>query len=318
MGITLSIIAGLILLALGGEWLVRGTVGLARRFGVSPLLAGLVIVGFGTSAPELVTSIQAALAGSPDIAVGNVIGSNIANILLILGVSAIIVNIPISPPAFYRDGFAMSVGALAIMAAVLFGGIDRLSGLLLTILLIVYVIGAYFTDLKAADIEAERHVHTPEQKPDKGRPLSLLIGMTVAGIAGVIFGAQFLVDGAIELARGWGVSEAVIGLTIVAVGTSLPELVACAAAALKKEPDVALGNVVGSCIYNLLGILGITALVQPLGIPPQIAAFDIWVLIGITGLLMLFLRTGWTIRRWEGVIFVAAYGGYLFWLATSS
>ncbi|NNC47209.1 MAG: calcium/sodium antiporter [Sphingomonas sp.] len=307
----LLVLGGLVLLGLGGEFLVRGTVGLARRFGVSPLLAGLVIVGFGTSAPELVTSLQAALSGSPDISVGNVVGSNIANVLLILGISAIIIPLPIKPPAFYRDGFAMSMGALAALAGVLLGGFDRLSGILLGMMLLSYIIVAYLTDRDKNDDEAERHLHAEAQKPKTKRSLALLLLMTAGGIAAVIFGAQYLIEGAVTLARGMGISEAVIGLTVVAVGTSLPELVACTAAAIKKEPDVALGNIVGSSIYNIFGILGITAAIVPLGAPPEIARLDIWVLIGVTGLLMLFLRTGWTIHRWEGVIFTGAYAAYV-------
>ncbi|MCM8556228.1 calcium/sodium antiporter [Sphingomicrobium sediminis] len=311
MTLWLAILAGFVLLSAGGEFLVRGTVGIARRAGVSPLLAGLVIVGFGTSAPELVTGLSAAFKGAPDIAVGNVIGSNIANILLILGVSAIIINIPIDRRAFFRDGFFMSVGALVVMAGVLLGGFDRLSGILLFVLLIVYMIGAWYTDTRSPDAEAKRHESAETQKPDAKRAIPFLVLETVGGIAAVIYGADLLVGGAIELARGWGVSEAVIGLTIVAVGTSLPELVACAAAALKKQPDIALGNVVGSCIYNIFGILGLTAWVYPLGIAPQIANFDIWVLVGTTAFLMAFLRTGWTIHRHEGIALVFGYCAYI-------
>ena len=314
MSLWLAILLGLVLLGLGGEFLVRGTVGLARRAGVSPLLAGLIIVGFGTSAPELVTSLSAAFAGSPDIALGNVVGSNIANVLLILGVSAVLIKIPISRRAFYRDGFFMMVGAIAVMSGVLIGGFDRLSGILLFILLIVYMIGAWYTDTRSPDEEAERHLATETQKPAVPRSLPFLIVEAVGGIAAVIWGADLLVGGAIEAARGWGVSEAVIGLTIVAAGTSLPELVACAAAAWKKQPDVALGNVVGSCIYNIFGILGLTAAIHPLGVAPQIAAFDVWVLVGTTGFLMLFLRTGWTIHRHEGFMFLAGYIAYIGWL----
>lgn len=318
MSVWLSLLAGLVLLALGGEWLVRGTVGIARRAGVSPLLAGLVIVGFGTSAPELVTSLQAAFSGSPDIAVGNVVGSNIANILLILGVSSIIIPLPIAPPAFYRDGYALGVGTLAVVAGALIGGFDRLSGILLVMMLLTYIIAAYLTDKDRGDTEAERHEKNQAQKPEKGQRLLLLVPMTAAGIAGVVFGAQFLIDGAVSLARGWGVSEAVIGLTIVAAGTSLPELVACAAAAIKKEPDVALGNIVGSGIYNIFGILGATAAIHPLTVPAQIASFDVWVLLGTTALLLTFLRTGWTIHRHEGLAFIVAYGAYIFWLASGA
>ncbi|MEN3973020.1 calcium/sodium antiporter [Sphingomicrobium sp. XHP0235] len=318
MNTALLIIAGLVALALGGEFLVRGTVGLARRLGVSPLLAGLVIVGFGTSAPELVTSLQAATSGVPDLAVGNVVGSNIANILLILGVSAIIIPLPIAPPAFYRDGFALSTATLAALAGVLLGGFDRLSGILLAMMLVTYIIAAYLTDKDRHDPEAERHERNQAQKPDTKRALFLLIAMTAGGIAGVVFGAQWLIEGSVTLARGFGISEAVIGLTIVAVGTSLPELVACVAAALKKEPDVALGNIVGSGIYNIFGILGITAAIVPLPAPAEIAAFDIFVLTGVTALLMLFLRTGWTINRKEGAVFVVAYLSYLGWQLASA
>ena len=318
MTTALLIIAGLVALALVGEFLVRGTVGLARRFGVSPLLAGLVIVGFGTSAPELVTSLQAATSGVPDLAVGNVVGSNIANILLILGVSAMIIPLPIAPPAFYRDGFALSMATLGALAGVLLGGFDRLSGILLAMMLVTYIIAAYITDKDRADPEAERHERNQSQKPDTKRALFLLIAMTAGGIAGVVFGAQWLIEGSVTLARGFGISEAVIGLTIVAVGTSLPELVACAAAALKKEPDVALGNIVGSGIYNIFGILGITAAIVPLPAPAEIAGFDIFVLTGVTALLMLFLRTGWTISRKEGAVFVVAYLSYLGWQLASA
>ncbi|WP_265561678.1 calcium/sodium antiporter [Sphingomicrobium arenosum] len=311
----LAILLGLLLLAAGGEFLVRGTVGLARKLGISPLLAGLTIVGFGTSAPELMTSIQAALSGVPDMAVGNVIGSNIANILLILGLSAIITHIPILPRAFYRDGAAMSLAAIMIVVGAFIGGFGRGFGLLLVALLIAYILTAYLTDRRVADEESARHEKAEGQKPQARSGTFLLLVMAAGGIAGVVFGAQFLIDGATAIARGWGVSEAVIGLTIVAAGTSLPELVACAAAAMKKEPDVALGNIVGSCIYNVFGILGITAVIQPLAVPPQIAAFDIWMLLGTTGLLMLFLRTGWTIKRWEGAAFLAAYAAYVGWLA---
>ena len=305
------VLVGLVLLALGGEFLVRGTVGVARKLGISPLLAGLTIVGFGTSAPELVTGLQAVFRGANDIAIGNVVGSNIANILLILGVSALIIGIPITRKVFRRDGIAMGVAALATLGAVLSGGVSQVMGFALIAGLIAYIVIAY---------RSERSSKVPREESDEGVTdnMALLALFTIGGMAAIVFGADFLVEGAVAAATALGVSEAVIGLTIVAFGTSLPELVACVAAAMKKQPDIALGNVIGSCIYNIFGILGITAAVQPLAAPPQIAQFDIWVLVGTTGLLLLFLRTGWTIKRWEGGILLAAYAAYIGYLATSA
>ncbi|APE28041.1 calcium/sodium antiporter [Aurantiacibacter gangjinensis] len=315
MSVAVLILAGLALLALGGELLVRGAVGIAEKLGVSPLLAGLTIVGFGTSMPELATSIQAAFAGSSDIAVGNVVGSNIANIILILGVTAVILPLAANRAAFKRDGIALAASSLAALACVLAGGIGRIAGIALIAALIGYILWAYLSERQSGDAAAQMHealatdaVAAPATPLSKGTPA--LAVMTIAGIAAAIYGAGLLVEGAIALAQGWGVSEAVIGLTIVAVGTSLPELVACVVAALRGHGDVALGNVVGSNIYNVFGILGITALVQPLAVPQQIAALDIWVLLGVTALLLLFLRTGWTLKRWEGAVFLALYAGY--------
>ena len=314
MSVTMLVLVGLVLLALGGEFLVRGTVGLSRKLGISPLLAGLTIVGFGTSAPELVTSLQAAFNDAADIAVGNVIGSNVANILLILGASALIIAVPISRPAFQRDGLALAIAALTTLAGVMLGGFSRFFGVALMAGLATYIYVAYRSEKRAA-VPNIIDDHHPPRRRDSMIGLALL---TLGGIVGIVMGARFLVEGAVEAATALGVSEAVIGLTIVAFGTSLPELVACVVAALKKQPDIALGNVVGSCIYNIFGILGATAAIVPLGVPEQIASFDIWVLLGTTGLLLLFLRTGWTIHRWEGGVLLLGYAGYIGWLATSA
>jgi len=304
------VLSGLVLLALGGELLVRGAVGLANRLGVSPLLAGLTIVGFGTSTPELVTSLEAAFAGSPGIAVGNVVGSNIANIALILGISAIIFPLAVDREAFRRDGLVLILSTLAALACILTGSIGRIAGLALIAGLICYVVWAYLGERGTQRPDAEMHAHLAEDVAALSGHWAVLLALCVGGIAAAIVGAQLLVEGAIDLARGWGVSEAVIGLTVVAVGTSLPELIACLVAALRRHADVALGNVIGSNIYNVLGILGITALVEPLDVPAQIASLDVWILVGTTLLLILFLRSGWTLKRWEGAVFVAAYAGY--------
>lgn len=312
----LLVAGGLVLLSLGGELLVRGAVGMAARLGISPLLAGLTIVGFGTSTPELATSVQAALAGSPGIAVGNVVGSNIANILLILGVSALILPLGVNPASFKRDSLAMGGAALLCTGAVLLGVIGALTGVVLLASLVGYVWYAYKSESATHDAEAQRHEHEAEDRPvppDTGP--AVLGAMIVAGLAAAIFGAGWLVDGATVLASAAGVSESVIGLTVVAVGTSLPELIACVVAVIRKHEDVALGNVVGSNIYNILGILGGTAIITPIAVPAEIAQIDIWVLLGVTALLIVQLRSGWRLSRIEGAVLLALYCGYTAFLA---
>lgn len=308
------IIVGLVLLAVGGDVLVRGAVAVSERMGVSPLLAGLTIVGFGTSMPELVTSLFAAFDGAPGIAVGNVVGSNIANILLILGISALILPLAIDPAAFRRDGLALAVATLACLGAVTMGVLSRPVGLVLLALLVVYIVWAYRSEKLQPDAESAMHEHVVADVKPEGMGLIAALGLAAVGIIGTIIGARLLVDGAIEIARDFGVTETVIGLTVVAIGTSLPELVACVIAALRRHADVALGNVIGSNIYNVLGILGMTAVVHPIEVPAEIATFDIWVLLGVTALLGLFLRTGWTLKRWEGGVFLAIYVTYIAYL----
>lgn len=313
----LLVAAGLVMLALGGELLVRGAVGMAARLGISPMLAGLTIVGFGTSTPELATSIQAALAGSPGIAVGNVVGSNIANILFILGVSAVILPLLVNPASFARDSIALGGSAMLFTGAVLLGVIGPAMGLVMLGCLIGYVWWAYKSESAAPCPEGARHAAEAEDRPlppDTG-PL-VLVGMIIAGLVAAIFGAAWLVDGAVVLASAAGVSETVIGLTVVAVGTSLPELIACIVAVMRKHADVALGNIVGSNIYNTLGILGITALIKPIAVPAEIAALDIWVMLGVTALLLVQLRSGWRLSRLEGALLIVLYVGYTATLAT--
>jgi cation:H+ antiporter len=307
----LLVAGGLVLLALGGELLVRGAVGMATRLGVSPLLAGLTIVGFGTSTPELATSAQAALAGSPGIAIGNVVGSTIANILLILGVSALILPLSVNPASFTRDSIALGASAVLCTGAVLLGVIGPLIGCVLVICLVGYIWWAFKSESVAPCPEGERHEHEAQDRPVPANTGPVVLGaMIVAGLAAAIFGAGWLVDGAVVLAGAAGVSESVIGLTVVAVGTSLPELVACVVAVLRRHEDVALGNVVGSNIYNLCGILGTTALIKPIAVPAEIAAFDIWVMLGVTALLVVQLRSGWRLSRLEGALLVTLYIGY--------
>ncbi|AWW74042.1 sodium:calcium antiporter [Erythrobacter sp. KY5] len=307
----LVVLGGLVLLAIGGDLLVRGAVGLSTKLGVSPLLAGLTIVGFGTSTPELVTSLQAALQGSPGIAIGNVVGSNIANVLLILGVSAVILPLAIEPRAFRRDGLALITATLACVIAVLIGELTRPIGIALLAGMVGYVLYAYFGERRAATVEGEVHVlKAQDAGPATRFGFVMLSAFVIAGLAAAILGANLLVQGSVELARSFAISEAVIGVSVVALGTSLPELIACVVAALRKHGDVALGNVIGSNIYNVFGILGITAIVEPLDVPAEIIRLDIWVFAAATMLLLAFLRSGWRISRIEGATFIAAYAGY--------
>lgn len=310
----LSIAIGLVLLLVGGEMLVRGAVSSAKALGVSPLLIGLTLVGFGTSTPELVTSVTAAMNGSPGIAVGNVVGSNTANILLILGLSAMIYPMAVNPQGFKRDAIMLVVSALACTAVVLYGRMGLLVGMVFVIGLAGYIIYVYKQEQRAPDEAAVVAEHRTEDVRKGPGTMALSITMAVAGIAITIVGARFLVDGAIDLAKGMGVSDTIIGLTIVAVGTSMPEFVTSVMAAIRKHADVAYGNIVGSNIFNILFILSGTSFVQAFDIPAQIAKFDIWVMLAATALLVVFARTGIKLQRWEGAVFVGGYVAYTAYL----
>lgn len=314
--IYLTLVGGFILLLIGGDLLVRGAVGVARRFNVSPLLIGLTLVGFGTSTPELVTSLQAAAIGSPGIAVGNVVGSNIANILLILGIAALVQPIAVDPAALKRDGSMLVIATAACAVAILAGTLSPIAGGLFIAGLIAYVVFTYLRERRAPDASAAMHTHEAESVAEAPANVWLGIGLFVVGLAATVFGARLLVGGAVELARGYGISETIIGLTIVAVGTSLPELVTSVMAAIRRQGDVALGNVIGSNIYNILGILGITAILIPIPVPPEIMRLDLWVMIAVTALLLIFAFTGRKLSRMEGGVLTAGYAAYLAVLAT--
>lgn len=314
-----SIGVGLVVLAVGAEVLIRGATELARRLGLSELLIGLTLVGFGTSAPELVSSVQAALKDSAGIAVGNVVGSNIANIFLILGVSALIAPIAVQPKSFSRDSFvALSATALAIGLAMTIG-FTRLAGGIFLGFLGGYIAIAYLTERRAPDHpETERHEAAGAALPRGPRSVVLDIMLAVAGLAILVLGARLLVDGSISVARTLGVSETIIGLTIVAIGTSLPEFVTSVVAAVRGKGALALGNVIGSNIYNILGILGVTALIRPLTAPPEIIRIDNWVMLAATLAMVYFARTGSRITRLEGAMLALAYCAYIVWLAVGA
>jgi len=316
---TLATLAlGLVLLVIGGDSLVRGAVALARRLGVSPLLIGLTLVGFGTSTPELVTSLQAASLGSPGIAVGNVVGSNIANILLILAVAGLIRPLPTTRAALVRDGAVMLAAAVVCLGVVWMGVLARPVGAMLVAALAVYVVWTYRLERRTGDAGAQRHEAEAVSVSPRPTSTALALAFTLGGLVLTVLGARLLVGAAISLATAAGISETVVGLTVVAVGTSLPELVTSVMATVRRQGDVAFGNVIGSNIYNVLGILGVTALVQPIPVPPEIARVDIWVMLAATVLLLVFAATGLRLQRWEAAVALALYGLYLGYLVSAA
>lgn len=309
------LIVGLVLLYFGAEGLVRGSSSLALRLGVGPLLVGLTVVAFGTSTPELVVSLKAAYLGQGDISVGNVVGSNICNIGLILGFSALIIPIKVASQIVRVDTPIM-IGVTALALFCLHdGSLSRAEGIVLFVLLVAYVLFSIrlakqqATDPLAGEFSEEIKISKWGVWQD--------IAFIVAGLVMLVFGARFLVEAAIDIAKAFGLSEAVIGLTIVAMGTSLPEFATSLVAALKKEADIAVGNVVGSNIFNVLGILGISSAVTPLS-SAGITDIDLGVMAGFAVVLWIFSRTGFRITRTEGLILLVAYVGYISWLILRS
>lgn len=310
--IALLLLGGLVGLTIGAEGMIRGAVALARRLGLSPLLIGMTVVSVGTSMPELVVSLRATLAGQPDIATGNVVGSNIANILLILGVAVVIRPIATHPAVVFRDGSAMLAAALAlVLVTMVAGAVDRIAGGAFLLALAGYLAFAYRSEIRGAAPSAQLHAAEADQvRPlPGGLPVALLL--IVAGTGGLVLGADLFVRGAVALARAYGISEAVIGLGLVAVGTSLPELAATALASLRRQGDVAVGNILGSNLFNSLGILGLAGLVAPLPVTGRIAELDLWIMLAISAALLVLLRTGWRLGRREGALLLIAYGAYV-------
>jgi cation:H+ antiporter len=301
------IIAGFALLLFGGEAVVRGSVALAQRLGVSPLIVGLTIVGFGTSLPEMVVSVNAALIGSPGLAVGNVIGSNIANILLILGVAALIAPFAVHPAAVRRDALAMGIVTLAYVGLGMTGQIVFWHGIAMLVMLLVYIGYTVWHDNKTNDAAAELHREEAEEIGIIPLRTVSICGIIVTGLFAVVVGAEWLVTGATSLAMAFGVPEEVIGLTVVALGTSLPELATSIVAAYRGHCDVCVGNVLGSNVFNLFGITGVTALLVPLPFSDKIVDFDLWILLAATAILLPFLLSGRKLVRIGGMAFVGAY-----------
>ena len=308
--IYLQLVGGLVILLLGGDFLVRGAVALARKLGVSPLVIGLTLVAFGTSAPELIVSVEAALNGVPDLAIGNVVGSNVANVFLVLGAPALIFPIVCQTPSLNRNVIMMIGASLLFIAFCWVGTLVAWHGAILVAVLLAFLINSYVSE------RDDDHGHDEYGQEFDGTsvfPQSVLVflGFIVVGLAGLILGSHILINGAVGVARAWDVSEAVIGLTLVALGTSLPELATTIVAALRKHGEIAVGNIVGSNMFNILGVMGITSLIIPVPIPTQILQFDLWIMLAAALVLLPFTVRQIPIGRGAGVLFSAVYVGFV-------
>lgn len=297
---------GLLLLFVGGESLVRGSSALAVRLKIPPFVIGLTIVGFGTSMPELLVSLSAALKGSSDIAMGNIVGSNIANILLILGASALIMPLKQEFSKTARDIIVMVVAGLILVGLSAVGVVGRWAGIVMVCMLTAYI---FYILIFSKD-----GTETQSPLPVQSNGLFKEIGFVVVGLFCLILGAEWLVDSSTTIARSFNISEAVIGLTIVAVGTSLPELATSLMAAIKRETDIAVGNILGSNIFNILGILGVTAIITPIFVSPSIATFDIPIMLATFFALSLLIFYRGKIGKIAGASALVIYAGYIAYL----
>lgn len=303
----LLILIGLILLALGAEGLVRGAASLALRLGITPLVVGLTIVAFGTGSPELAVSVEAAANGNSTIALGNIVGSNIANIALILGVAAIIRPIHINLKVLKRE-VPLMIAITVLLALMLFAGeINQLEGLLMIAGSIAYV-GMTFATARNNRAAIKAYA---DELPKPTRAVWLDLALTIGGLGVLWLGARALLDGVVAVAQQIGISQVVIALTVVAIGTSLPELATSTVAAFKGEGDLAVGNAIGSNILNILAILGIAALIRPIatnGLRP----FDIAALVLSAIVILPIMWRGYVINRWEGALLLIGYATYMY------
>lgn len=310
---------GLLALIAGASLLVRGASKLALSFGISPLVVGLTVVAFGTSAPEMAVSVGAVMDGRVDIAIGNVVGSNVFNVLFILGVSALIVPLVVNLQLIRQEVPIMIGSSLLLLLLSLDGRIGFVDAALLLVLLIGYTV--FLVVQSRRQTRAAQDEYTVSFRPaaaaDWDRSPLVQIGLVLAGLAALVLGAQWLVEAAVTFAKALGVSDLVIGLTIVAAGTSLPEVATSIAAAIKGERDIAVGNVIGSNTFNILGCLGLAGLAAGdagLIVPASVQAFDIWVMLAVALACVPVFLTGREIARWEGAVFVLYYVGYVAYL----
>lgn len=313
-----SFLGGLACLILGADWLVRGASRLAAKVGISPLVVGLTVIAFGTSAPEMAVSVQSSLAGQADIAVGNVVGSNIFNILLILGISAAITPLILQQQLIQLDVPLMIGVSFLVYFMSLDGVIGRLEAGLLFLGVVVYTVFLIIQSRREKNREVKQEYE--QEYASKGetgwRSWVVNIGLVVVGLGLLVYGSDLLVDSAVSIVRWLGLSELIIGLTIVAAGTSMPEVAASIAAAIKGERDIAVGNVIGSNLFNLLAVLGLSGLASPLGLPVSSSAiaFDIPVMLAVAIATLPIFFTGRRIDRWEGWLFLGYYAAYTAYL----
>lgn len=308
--IVLYLIGGLVLLFIGAEGLIRGSSNLAIKIGITPLVVGLTVVAFGTSTPELVVSLKAALLGNSTISLGNVIGSNIANIALILGVASLIRPLDVHAKVIMREIPIMIGISVLLLLLLIDGELGFIDGLIFVVGLIVYLVVNVLIARKEKNPEIDSEFKEG-LKSKLGIPISIVL--MIVGLGLLILGADLFVQSAVAIAKMFNVSDAIIGLTIVAIGTSLPELITSIVAAYKKETDIAIGNVVGSNVFNILGILGITALIIPIS-SVGISYVDLGVMLVTAIILFPLSRSGFSISRVEGVFLLAGYAGYIYYL----
>ena len=309
--IAVLIVGGLVLLFFGADWLVKGAVTMALHLGLSPLIVGLTVVALGTSLPEALVSVQAAIDNQGGIALGNVIGSNILNIALILGISALIQPLKVDSHLVKAD-VPLLVGASFLLIVLLEDfHISRMEGALLLLCIVFYVSGNIMTVKRTSPAEDE--IEGMEIPEDPSKNLLRDIGFLILGLIALAFGSNFLVSGAVDLARLWGLSEALIGLTIVSIGTGTPELATALMAAYRKTADIAIGNAVGSNLFNIMFVVGLAGLVAPMD-ATGINSSDLYVMFGLTILLLPTVWTGMVLDRKEGFLFVAIYVAYLYYL----
>lgn len=303
-------ILGLVLLVLGAEWMVRGASRLAITIGISPLVVGLTVVAFGTSAPELAVTVSSAMQGTPDIALGNVVGSNICNILLILGLTALIAPLTVAQRLVRLDVPLLIIASVTMIAMAWDGLINRLDGMILFAGVLIYTIYAIVQSRRE-----QRKVQDEYEREYGQKTGSALfnLGLIAVGLVLLVVGANWLVEGAVAAARWLGVSELVIGLTVIAIGTSLPEVAASIVASIRGERDIAVGNVVGSSLFNILAVMGLTATVAPSGIPvdPAALSFDLPIMLAATIACLPIFFSGYRVDRWEGALFLFYYIAYL-------
>ncbi|MGQ4650406.1 calcium/sodium antiporter [Lyngbya aestuarii] len=314
---------GFVLLVAGAEFLVRGASGLATAAGLSQLVVGLTVVAYGTSAPELAVSVLSSYAGESDLALGNVVGSNISNILLILGCSAVMAPLIVSRQLVRLD-IPLMIGVSFLLAFMGSDGrLGRLDGTILISGAIAYTVFTLYQSRKESSKDSQNPADELPQKPGENskpsqglRQIIFQIGLITVGLVMLVLGSEWLIDGAVAIARLFGLSELIIGLTIVAIGTSLPELAASVAATMRGERDIAVGNVVGSNIFNILMVLGVAGLVAPKGVqvPTPALNFDLPVMIAVAIACLPIFFTGYRIARWEGFLFLSYYAAYTLYL----